>query len=80
MTFRWPHLMEKVKNLKSHVIFLEANVPTINQLVRKGRKSKKVKSKAPALLYTLNSDEAAPYPPGYEAPRRNAVCAQSCAR
>jgi len=30
-------------------------VPTINQLVRKGRHSKKVKSKAPALLYTLNS-------------------------
>lgn len=30
-------------------------MPTINQLVRKGRKSKKVKSKAPALLYTFNS-------------------------
>lgn len=30
-------------------------MPTINQLVRKGRHSKKVKSKAPALLYTLNS-------------------------
>ena len=36
-------------------IFSEANVPTINQLIRKGRQSKKVKSKAPALLYTLNS-------------------------
>jgi small subunit ribosomal protein S12 len=31
-------------------------VPTINQLVRKGRKNKKVKSKAPALQYTLNSN------------------------
>ena len=30
-------------------------MPTVNQLVRKGRKSKKVKSKAPALLYTLNT-------------------------
>jgi small subunit ribosomal protein S12 len=30
-------------------------VPTINQLIRKGRQSKKVKSKAPALLYTLNT-------------------------
>ena len=30
-------------------------MPTINQLVRKGRQSKKVKSKAPALLYTFNS-------------------------
>jgi small subunit ribosomal protein S12 len=32
-------------------------VPTINQLVRKGRKNKKVKSKAPALLYTLNAPQ-----------------------
>ena len=30
-------------------------MPTINQLVRKGRKAKKTKSKAPALQYTLNS-------------------------
>ena len=29
-------------------------MPTINQLVRKGRKPKKSKSKAPALQYTLN--------------------------
>ncbi|MCI0550908.1 MAG: 30S ribosomal protein S12, partial [Anaerolineae bacterium] len=30
-------------------------MPTINQMVRRGRKNKKVKSKAPALQYTLNS-------------------------
>ncbi len=30
-------------------------MPTINQLIRKGRETKKVKSKAPALQYTLNS-------------------------
>ncbi len=30
-------------------------MPTINQLIRKGRKSKTTKSKAPALLFTLNS-------------------------
>lgn len=30
-------------------------MPTINQLVRKGRKFKKAKSKAPALLYNFNS-------------------------
>jgi len=30
-------------------------VPTINQLVRKGRKSKAEKSKAPALQYVFNS-------------------------
>ena len=29
-------------------------MPTTNQLVRRGRKTKKEKSKAPALLYTLN--------------------------
>ena len=29
-------------------------MPTINQLVRKGRKARKSKSKAPALQYTLN--------------------------
>jgi small subunit ribosomal protein S12 len=40
---------------KVFYLFLEAKVPTINQLVRKGRKTKKVKSKAPALLYTYNS-------------------------
>jgi small subunit ribosomal protein S12 len=33
---------------------LEKFMPTINQLVRKGRKSKKSKSKAPALQYSLN--------------------------
>lgn len=30
-------------------------MPTINQLVRKGRQAKKRKSKAPALQYTLNA-------------------------
>lgn len=30
-------------------------MPTINQLIRKGRETKKAKSKAPALQYTLNS-------------------------
>ncbi len=34
-----------------------SDVPTINQLVRKGRKDKKVKSKAPALQFTLNSNK-----------------------
>ena len=30
-------------------------MPTVNQMVRKGRKDKKSKSKAPALQFTLNS-------------------------
>ena len=32
-------------------------MPTINQLVRKGRKTKSQKSKSPALQYTLNSEK-----------------------
>ena len=30
-------------------------MPTINQLVRKGRKTKNKKTKAPALQYTFNA-------------------------
>ncbi len=30
-------------------------MPTINQLIRKGRQPKRKKSKAPALQYTFNS-------------------------
>jgi len=44
-----------MENQENATVFLEAKVPTINQLVRRGRKIKKEKSKAPALLYTLNS-------------------------
>jgi len=33
-------------------------MPTINQLIKKGRKSKKSKSKAPALQYTINTLKA----------------------
>ena len=49
-------------------------MPTINQLVRKGRQSKKAKSKAPALLYTLNSynQRRSKQPKG--APQKRGVC------
>jgi small subunit ribosomal protein S12 len=49
-------------------------VPTINQLVRKGRKAKKVKSKAPALQYTLNiaKQKRTQQPKG--APQKRGVC------
>jgi len=49
-------------------------VPTINQLVRKGRKSKRTKSKAPALQYTLNSykQKRTKQPGG--APQKRGVC------
>lgn len=51
-------------------------MPTINQLVRKGRKSKLRKSKAPALQYTFNSfkQRRALRPKG--APQKRGVCTQ----
>jgi small subunit ribosomal protein S12 len=58
----------------SRLFFLEASVPTISQLVRKGRMSKRQKSKAPALLYTLNSykQHRTRQPKG--APQKRGVC------
>jgi small subunit ribosomal protein S12 len=49
-------------------------VPTINQLIRKGRQTKRVKSKAPALLFTLNtySQRRVRRPEG--APQKRGVC------
>ena len=51
-------------------------MPTINQLVRKGRKDKKKKSTAPALLYTFNSytQRRTLQPKG--APQKRGVCTQ----
>ncbi len=49
-------------------------MPTINQLVRKGRKTKRSKSTAPALQYTLNSfkQKRTKQPGG--APQKRGVC------
>jgi len=49
-------------------------VPTINQLIRKGRKNKKVKSKAPALLYTFNSNKQRRVRQTKGAPQKRGVC------
>jgi small subunit ribosomal protein S12 len=49
-------------------------VPTINQLIRKGRQSKKVKSKAPALLYTLNTKKQRRVRQAKGAPQKRGVC------
>ena len=49
-------------------------MPTTNQLVRKGRKSKKEKSKAPALLYTLNSMKQRRIRQPKGAPQKRGVC------
>ena len=52
-------------------------VPTINQLIRKGRKTRSVKSKAPALQYTYNSQ---PAPHSGRRRPQSAACAPTCVR
>jgi len=49
-------------------------VPTINQLVRNGRKTKNPKSKAPALLYTLNAEKQRRKRQPKGAPQKRGVC------
>ena len=49
-------------------------MPTINQMIRKGRKNKKAKSKAPALQYTLNSFKQRRVRQDKGAPQKRGVC------
>ena len=49
-------------------------MPTINQMVRKGRKSKKSKSKAPAFQFTLNSHRQRRTRQTRGAPQKRGVC------
>jgi len=51
-------------------------VPTTNQLVRKGRKFKKQKSKAPALQYTFNSFKQRRVRQPKGSPQKRGVCTQ----
>ncbi len=51
-------------------------MPTINQLVRKGRKQKPNKPKAPDLGYTYNSLTGRTTQAGSGAPQRRGVCTQ----
>jgi len=51
-------------------------LPTINQLVRKGRKPKSKKTKAPALRYTLNSFNQRRTHQPRGAPQKRGVCTQ----
>jgi small subunit ribosomal protein S12 len=51
-------------------------VPTINQLVRKGRSIKRKKSKAPALQYTFNSYRQRRVKQPKGAPQKRGVCTQ----
>ena len=49
-------------------------MPTINQLIRKGRETKKVKSKAPALQYTFNSMKQHRSRQDKGSPQKRGVC------
>ena len=49
-------------------------MPTINQLIRKGRETKTVKSKAPALQYTLNSLKGRRSRFEQGAPQKRGIC------
>jgi small subunit ribosomal protein S12 len=51
-------------------------VPTINQLVRNGRKPKGRKSKAPAFLYRLNTMKQRRVLQATGAPQKRGVCTQ----
>ena len=51
-------------------------MPTINQLVRKGRTTKKVKSTAPALQYIFNSMKQRRIRQPKGAPQKRGVCTQ----
>ena len=50
-------------------------MPTINQLVRKGRKAKKSKTKAPALRFTYNALKGR-MQPNSGSPQKRGVCTQ----
>lgn len=49
-------------------------MPTINQLVRKGRKTKQQKSKSPALQYTFNAKKQRRTRQPKGAPQKRGVC------
>jgi small subunit ribosomal protein S12 len=51
-------------------------MPTINQLVRKGRKDKKSKTKAPALQFTLNAYTQRRTRRAKGSPQKRGVCTQ----
>ena len=49
-------------------------MPTINKFIRKGLKTKKVKSTAPAFIYTLNSNKQRRVRQEGGAPQKRGVC------
>jgi small subunit ribosomal protein S12 len=67
-------LFSKWRKTARHFIRRQRNVPTINQLIRKGRTTKKAKSKAPALQYTFNSEKQRRARQANGAPQKRGVC------
>ncbi|MBL7202381.1 MAG: 30S ribosomal protein S12 [Anaerolineae bacterium] len=51
-------------------------MPTINQLVRKGRKPKRGRSKSPAMMYTFNALKGRRSRQKRGAPQKRGVCTQ----
>ncbi len=51
-------------------------MPTINQLIRKGRKAKQSKTKAPALQYIYNSSKQRRIAQPKGSPQKRGVCTQ----
>jgi small subunit ribosomal protein S12 len=51
-------------------------LPTINQLIRKGRKSKRGRTKSPAMLYTFNALKGRRTRRVKGAPQKRGVCTQ----
>ena len=51
-------------------------MPTINQLIRKGRKAKQSKTKAPALQYIFNASKQRRIPQPKGSPQKRGVCTQ----
>jgi small subunit ribosomal protein S12 len=62
-----------VGTLASKKVFGD-HMPTINQLIRKGRQPKSRKSKAPALQYTFNAFEQKRTQQSKGAPQKRGVC------
>ena len=57
-------LIENITISSRFEIILEAKVPTINQLIRKGRQIEEGQEQSAGLAVHLEHEEAAPHPPG----------------
>lgn len=73
--YRWPCVLPESYTNLGKIEFRRSFLPTINQLVRKGRKVKKGKTKAPAFRFTFNALKGKmQVSPG--APQKRGVCTQ----